>query len=198
LRWVIVTGLPASGKSMLAAALAARLELPLIAKDTIKEALFDFLGAPPGSGDAAAWSRRLSDMSYAVLFRLAAQQAGVRHAVLVEGNFRVGEHEAALQGRGSFAQVICRVGERERAARLRRRARSGDRHAGHLDASVAGAEAAIAVARIEPEASGFLDLPGPRFEYDSTAGEAAARFDLLLDALRAWLGPTASRPEAAR
>ncbi len=190
--------MPASGKSTLATALAARLDLPLFAKDTIKEALFDFLGTPPGSGGAAAWSRRLSDMSYAVLFRLAAQQADVRGAVLIEGNFRVGEHEAVLLGRGAFAQVICRVDEPERSLRLRRRARSGERHAGHLDATVAGAEAAIAIARVEPEPSGFLDLPGPRFEFDSTSGNAAA-FESLLVALRDWLaGFSPSRPAAAR
>ena len=44
--FVIVSGPPASGKSTLAPALAAALDLPLLAKDVVKDALVDVLGAP--------------------------------------------------------------------------------------------------------------------------------------------------------
>lgn len=43
-RLLVINGRPASGKSILAPALCARLRLPLIGKDTIKEALGDALG----------------------------------------------------------------------------------------------------------------------------------------------------------
>jgi predicted kinase len=56
--FVVVSGPPASGKSSLAPALAAELDLPLLAKDVIKDALaarlvaahrgVDRLVAPPG------------------------------------------------------------------------------------------------------------------------------------------------------
>jgi ATP-dependent protease Clp ATPase subunit len=49
---VFVSGPPASGKTYVADLLAAHLSLPLIAKDRIKETLFDALG----TGDTA-WSR---------------------------------------------------------------------------------------------------------------------------------------------
>lgn len=52
--FVVVSGAPASGKSTLAAELADRLRLPLLAKDAVKDALVDELGAE----DAEA-SRRL-------------------------------------------------------------------------------------------------------------------------------------------
>ncbi len=50
---VLVTGPPASGKSFVAALVAERFGLPLIAKDAIKETLFESLG----TGDVA-WSQR--------------------------------------------------------------------------------------------------------------------------------------------
>jgi glucokinase len=47
---VIVTGLPASGKTTLARTLAARLGLPLFSLDAIKEALYDAAGTRRPSG----------------------------------------------------------------------------------------------------------------------------------------------------
>lgn len=41
---ILVTGIPAAGKSTMAEAISARLKLPVIAKDTIKERLFDNVG----------------------------------------------------------------------------------------------------------------------------------------------------------
>jgi predicted kinase len=45
-RFVVVSGLPASGKSTVAKALAASLELPLLDKDTLLEALFETTSVP--------------------------------------------------------------------------------------------------------------------------------------------------------
>lgn len=69
--FVIISGLPASGKSTLARALAERLSLPLIEKDEILESLYDSLGI----GDHA-WRHRLSRASDDVLFSLAARTQG--------------------------------------------------------------------------------------------------------------------------
>jgi adenylate kinase family enzyme len=44
---VLVTGLPGSGKTTLAGPIASRLNVPLIAKDHIKELLADHLGLGP-------------------------------------------------------------------------------------------------------------------------------------------------------
>jgi predicted kinase len=157
-RWLVVTGLPATGKSTLARVLAVRYRLPVIAKDRIKESLLDLL--PPGD-DAA--SRRLSDASFAVLFRLAADLAQARVDAILEGNFRPGEHERELPATSRavvVAQVLCRVPEPIRLERLAARAGDPARHPGHRDAAQAAAGSR--------SGDDFLALPGARLVYDGS------------------------------
>lgn len=117
---VVVTGPPASGKSELARRLAERLDLPLLAKDVVKEALFDALGA----GDLA-WSKQLSDAAYEVMFALAPSLP----AAVLEANFRPGHGPRLLELCENPVEVHCTCPPEERA----RRWESRDRHPGHLD-----------------------------------------------------------------
>jgi predicted kinase len=179
---IIVTGLPATGKSTLAARLALALGVPLIAKDPIKEALFDALG----TGDAG-WSRRLSNASFATMFALAGGCLRAGHSLVLEGNFRPGEHEPPILACAprAVAQVLCTVPEVRREARLARRARSRTRPPGHLDAvPEPGIPGEVAAAR---SGERFLDLPGPRLEYDGTRAARGGLAELLgaLEAIRA-------------
>ena len=157
----LVTGLPATGKTSFARALAAALAAPLLTKDGIKEPLLTVLGA----ADPVA-SRRLSDASFAVLLALAREQLGQLDTVVLEGNFRPGEHEAALrtllaqQGLTACTQILCRAPEELRQARLKARAEDPQRHPGHRDA------AWVAPAALSGDA--FLDLDGPRFTHDGS------------------------------
>src|SRR5690348_5875164 len=80
-QFVLVSGAPAAGKTTLARSLAPLLGLSLIAKDDIKEALFDALGGPPGD---LAWSRKVGGAAMETLWRLAEQSAGA----ILEANFR--------------------------------------------------------------------------------------------------------------
>jgi predicted kinase len=160
-RLIVVTGLPATGKSTLARELARLLKVPLIAKDMIKERLFAVLGTAD-----RAHSRHLSTASFAVQFAVAGELLMNGRRVILEGNFRPGEHERPLlealpPGSGAaaaIAQILCRVAEVERLARLQRRAADPGRHPGHSDARLALAS--------QHDGDGFLDLPGQRIELD--------------------------------
>ena len=83
---VVVTGMPSSGKTTIATALAERLRLPLVAKDDLKESLFETLG--PGD---VAWSGRLGDAAYDLMFALARTMLAARVPLIVEANFFAGQ-----------------------------------------------------------------------------------------------------------
>ena len=121
--YVLVGGWPGSGKSTLAVALAAELGLPLLAKDEIKEALADALGAPAD----VAGSQRLGRAAVLAMLRVARRCPG---AVLDSTWFDyTGPLVAALPGRVVEVRTVL---PRE-LARQRYRARAEHRHAGHLD-----------------------------------------------------------------
>ena len=122
--FVVVDGPPASGKSTLAPALAQGLCLPLLAKDTIKDALMEVM--PPVDVEH---SRQLGRASVGIMLSLAA--ASPVGAVL-ESNFYRGRAVAALQQLpGPVVEVLCRCDRHVASARYRRRA--GTRAAGHFD-----------------------------------------------------------------
>ena len=77
--FVVVSGPPASGKSTLAPVLARELGLPLVAKDTIKDALMSVLPVP----DVEA-SRQLGRGAVAAMLAVAADSP---IGAAVESNF---------------------------------------------------------------------------------------------------------------
>ncbi len=126
--FVLVGGWPGSGKTTLARALAAELDMDYLAKDEVKEALMDALGAP----EDVAESRRLGRAAVTAVLRAA---EGCRSAVIDSTWFGYSRPLVARL-RGPLVEVRCVVGvdiARERFLRRRR-----DRR--HLDAAREEAE----------------------------------------------------------
>ena len=122
--YVIVDGPPASGKSTLASALAPRLQLPLVAKDTIKDALMTVLDVP----DVAA-SRHIGRA--AVLAMLAIAVESPIGAVIESNFYRTVAVDELRALPGDVVEVFCRCERSVSIARYRRR--SGTRGPGHFD-----------------------------------------------------------------
>lgn len=120
--FVVVSGPPASGKSSLAPALAAELDLPLLAKDVVKDALVDVLGAPD-----LPRSRELGRAAVQVLLAVAAT-AG--RAVL-ESVWHADARERLAALPGPTVEVFCRCDPD--VLRTRFAARSASRAAGYFD-----------------------------------------------------------------
>jgi predicted kinase len=154
---VVVHGPPAAGKTTVARELAARLGLPLIAKDTIKETLFDALG----TGDLA-WSARLGAATYLVLGALVEESASAGGSLVLEGNFVRGSkleaQLAALPAR--FVQVHCSAPLEV----LLERYASRRRHPGHLDSERIDALREA----VESQRHDLLDLPGETIRIDTS------------------------------
>ena len=145
-RLVVVSGLPGSGKTTIARALAPLIDLPVIDKDEILERLFDVRGT--GDGD---WRRQLSREADAMLQADVARSAGA-----IVCSFWHGAGMAPDSGTptdwlvtlpGAIVNVHCACPPDIAAERFLRRTR----HAGHLDrvrspADVIASIAALAAA----------------------------------------------------
>jgi glucokinase len=133
-RIVLVNGVPASGKSAVADLLAQVSGWPIIALDTIKEALFDHLGI----GDRL-YSRKLGQASYQAMFDIIRDcPDGVTAIADAWFGFQPVEvlRDHLVRACVSVtAEVWCQAPPATIAERYR--ARAASRHPGHLGADYA-------------------------------------------------------------
>jgi hypothetical protein len=121
--FVLVAGPPGSGKSTLAAPLASELALPLLAKDAIKDALIEVLGAPATVED----SRDLGRAAVMAMLTVARTSPGA----VLDSTFYPSTlpHLRALPGQLIEIRCVCP----HPVVEARYRARSGSRARGYFD-----------------------------------------------------------------
>jgi predicted kinase len=179
---LIITGAPGAGKTTLGRRLARDLRLPMLSKDDIKESLFDSLGW----GDAE-WGSRLGVASFQLLHRFLEIELEAGRPLIVEGNFQpaasTARFAALLESRPFQPfQLLCAADPGAVLERYGRRWERGERHPGHNDPQQVGRLAALLAAR----AYGFMELPGPRREVDTTTRESV-NYEGVLAAIRPLL-----------
>jgi predicted kinase len=165
--------MPASGKTTVAEGLAGRLRLPLIAKDDIKEGLYESLGAPPD----VETSGRMGGAAYALILRLARTMLDSGVSVVVEANFfRDRELEFESLPAHRTIQIHCHAPLPVFIDRYARRSR----HVGHHDSE----KVEELPARFESGAHSPLALDGVLIELDTTS---PVDLDALAERLRSAL-----------
>lgn len=169
---VVVTGMPSSGKTTIAESLAEHLNLPLVAKDDLKESLFETLG--PGD---VAWSGRLGDAAYDLMFGLARTMLSSRVSLIAEANFFRGQ---ASRFRSLPPHRLVQVHCSAPLAVLLERYAARERHPGHHDDE----KIRELPARYESGAHDPLDAPGEIIRVDTTE---PVDVEALADRLRGLL-----------
>lgn len=159
---VLVSGPPASGKTFIANALANQLAIPLIAKDEVKEVLYETLGFRD-----ASWSRKLGVATFALLYQALEVQLRARRSVIIEANFhREYSRPALVRLHAEYAfrplEIHC-VADTE-VLLQRYAARAASRHPGHAD-DVRIDEVATAIAA---GSNGAMNLDGSVIVLDTT------------------------------
>jgi len=154
---VVVTGPPGSGKSAVAAALRARLELPLIAKDSLKEALGGALAIR-----GRAESQPLGTAVFTLLAHIAHELLANNVSLIAEGNFQATSMLFVDLPPARIVQV--HVTAEPALLRKRMLERAENRHPVHWDADAADEVAA----RAATGEWSVLPLPGDLVEIDTT------------------------------
>jgi predicted kinase len=179
---IIVSGPPCTGKTDLGRRIAGTFSLPFVGKDGIKETLFDSLGWKD-----RAWSKKLSAVSYDLLYYFIESQLAAGQSFVVEANFATAPHaERFLSLKQTYPfeplQIQCVAEGQVLLERFKRRAASGLRHPGHVDDLALDELYPILLkGKLDP-----LEIGGTLYEVDTTHFEAID-YDSLFGMVRQTL-----------
>ncbi len=161
---IVITGLPATGKTTLGIQLATHFKVPFLSKDVIKELIFDHLGV-----EDREFSKKTGRAAYAILYEVADQLMRSGSSFIIESNFKPAFDNATFSAikekyAPEFIQVLCWANGEVLLERFAARAESGDRHPGHVDSgNLDEFSSSLLQGRSEP-----LDIDGKLIEVDTT------------------------------
>lgn len=128
---ILVTGIPAAGKSTMAGVLSERLKLPVISKDTIKELLFDNIGFQSRTEKV-----NLGIASMEIMYYAAGQLMKAGQPFILENNFEYSSEygiKNLIEKYQYSALTITLTGDYNVIyQRFLERENSPDRHRGHV------------------------------------------------------------------
>lgn len=128
---ILVSGIPASGKTVLAEYLSASLHIPVVSKDKIKEILFDTIGFRSRTEKVALGTGAMETMYY-----FAGQMMRAGQPFLLENNFENVSRpgiQSLLEKYGYQAVTVRLTGDYNVLFnRMIERNNSPDRHKGHI------------------------------------------------------------------
>ena len=128
---ILVTGIPAAGKSTMAEVISERMKLPVISKDTIKELLFDNVGF-----QSRAEKVKLGIASMEIMYYVAGQLMKAGQAFILENNFEYSSEQgmkSLLEKYQYSVLTITLTGDYKVIyQRFLERENSPDRHRGHV------------------------------------------------------------------
>jgi predicted kinase len=164
---IIFTGLPGTGKTTLSRKIAHTLGLPLIAKDDIKEIMYDRIG-----WSDKAFSAKLAHATFGIMDHITEQHLKNGLSLMLESNYSpklANERFQAWQKEYgcTIIQIVCRTDTRVLARRYFERQHT-DRHPGHNDNGDPASYEANFKQRIENGEDQPLDVEGPVRIVDTT------------------------------
>jgi ADP-ribose pyrophosphatase YjhB (NUDIX family)/predicted kinase len=182
---ILVTGLPAAGKTTLSVWLSKQLAIPFINKDAIKEILYDGLG-----WSDREWSKKLGAASIEIMFYIAQASLMAGRSIILDTPLRpdlasVEISALVRQTHTGTIQIICRADPAVAYQRFEQRAMAGIRHPGHLDMQTLG-EAKASFAQNRPLR---LDIDGEVIEVD-TNDFSTLRYEPVLAQIQSIMGKT--------
>ncbi len=128
---ILVSGIPAAGKSTMAEVISERLKLPVISKDAIKELLFDNVGF-----QSRAEKVNLGIASMEIMYYVAGQLMKAGQPFILENNFEYSSEQGMknlLEKHHYSALTITLTGDYKIIyQRFLERESSPDRHRGHV------------------------------------------------------------------
>ncbi len=128
---ILVTGIPAAGKSTMAKVVSEKLKLPVISKDTIKELLFDNVGFQSRTEKV-----KLGIASMEIMYYVASQLMKAGQPFILENNFEYSSEQgmkSLLEKYQYSVLTITLTGDYKVIyQRFLERENSPDRHRGHV------------------------------------------------------------------